>query len=158
MKVTKASVIYALLCNIPVSACLCLAANFSNNNGNIIWNEFLLNYAVSLPVAILISLFVPLVGLGKWFTGLFGVENETFTHNILYRILAILFTSFIYFMILNPVLAVFNSLISGVWIDIPVWVFHWMRSLPGMLAVGFLSSLFFDIPAFRIAHKVDPNF
>ncbi|HNX16167.1 MAG TPA: hypothetical protein PKO28_02175 [Bacilli bacterium] len=158
MKINKANLAYAFLCNIPVSACLCIAANFSNNSGNFIWSDFLLNYAISLPVAILISLFVPLVGLGKWFTSLFGIEHETFTNNLMYRLLATLFSSFIYFMILNPVLAVFNVVISGVWLNVPLWLFNWMRSLPGMLAVGFFSSLFFDIPAYRIAHKIDPKF
>lgn len=158
MKIAKANLAYAFLCNIPVSACLCLAANISNNNGNFVILDFLLNYAISLPVAICISLFVPLIGLGKWFTGLFGIEHETFTNNLMYRLLATLFYSFIYFMILNPVLAIFNGLLSGVWFDIPLFLFNWMRSLPGMLAVGFFSSLFFDIPAYRVAHKIDPNF
>lgn len=158
MNFSKANLTYALICNIPVSACLCLAANFSANHGSINWMNFLLNYAVSLPVAIMICLFVPLVGLGKWFTGLFGVNHETFTNNLMYRLLATLFYSFIYFMILNPILAIFNSIINQQWIAIQVWFFNWMRSLPGMLCVGFVSSLFFDIPAYRLAHKIDPSF
>lgn len=158
MKFSKANIIYAFLCNIPVSACLCLAANISANHGVFVLNDFLLNYAISLPVAILICLFVPLIRLGKWFTSLFGVNHETFTGNLMYRLLATLFYSFIYFLILNPVLAISNALINHVWIELSLWFFNWMRTLPGMLAVGFTSSLFFDIPAYRTAHKIDPSF
>ena len=158
MNLKKANITYAFICNIPVCASLCLAANISANHGSFVLTDFLLNYAISLPVAILICLFVPLVGLGKWFTGLFGVNHETFTHNLMYRILATLFYSFIYFMILNPVLGVMNSLINGAWTDFSLWLFNWMRSLPGMMAVGFTASLFFDIPAYRVAHRIDPRF
>lgn len=155
---TKANIAYALCCNIPVSFCLCLAANLINNGGVIDWASVGFNYAISLPVAILISLFVPLVSVGKWFTSLFGIKHDTFTHNLHYRVLAIFIASVIYFVILNPILAIANGLASQQWMGINRWVFSWLRSIPSMLIVGFFSSLFFDIPAYKIAHKIDPNF
>lgn len=158
MKITKASFLYAILCNVPVSACLCLAANLSNNSGAFALNDFLFNYAISLPLAICISLFFPLIKVGKWFTSLFGFKTDTFTHNIMYRVLAILCYSFIYFFILNPILAICNGFFYNSWISLPLWFFNWMRSLPTMIMVGFCSSFFFDIPAFKIAHHIDSSF
>lgn len=153
-----ATISYALVCNIPVSFCLCVAANQINNNGVIDWASVGFNYAISLPVAILISLFVPLVYIGKWFTSLFGLRHDTFTHNLHYRVLAIFIASVIFFLILNPVLAIANGLANNSWVGIRTWIFNWLRSLPSMLIVGFFSSLFFDIPAYKVAHKIDPNF
>ena len=156
--INKATLTYALCCNIPVSFCLCLAANLLNNGGVIDWASVGFNYAISLPIAILISLFVPLVYLGKWFTSLFGIKHDTFTHNLHYRVLAIFIASVIYFIILNPVLALANGVASSKWMGIMPWLYSWLRSIPSMLTVGFFSSLFFDIPAYKMAHRIDHNF
>lgn len=153
-----AIVVYAFLCNIPVSFCLCIASALVNDHTSIDWSNLFFNYCISLPIAICITLFVPLVRLGRWFTSLFGVKNDTFTHNLLYRIMAIFFYSCIYFVILNPILTIINLSISNTWPPIGDFLFSWLRSIPFMLLVGFTSSLIFDIPAYKIAHKIDPNF
>lgn len=157
-KLKPANIAYAFICNIPVSACLCLASNLFTNNGIINFPAFLFDYSISLPTAILISLFIPLVRIGKWFTKLFEVKNDTYTNNFSYRILGTLAASIVYFLILNPVLATANAMKSGNWVNFHSWFFSWFRSLPFMLSIGFISSLIFDVPAYKVAHKIDKNF
>lgn len=159
MKVSKvATLVYALLCNIPVSFCLCFASNLSANNGSIDWPNLLFNYSISLPIAILITFVVPLVPLGKKLTASLGVDNETFTHNLLYRLIATFLYACIYFIILNPILTLINIWMNHAWMPVTTFLFQWIRGIPFMVIVGFVSSLVFDFPAFRVAHKIDPNF
>lgn len=157
-KLKPANIVYAFVCNIPVSACLCLASNVFTNNGTFIFKAWLFDYSISLPTAILISLFIPLVRIGKWFTKLFGVKNDTYTNNFHYRVLGTLAASIVYFLILNPVLATANAIKSGNWVSFQTWFFSWFRCLPFMLTIGFISSLIFDIPAYQLAHKIDKEF
>lgn len=153
-----AKIVYALLCNIPVSFCLCMASALANDHTNIDWENLFFNYSISLPIAIMITLFIPLVWLGKWFTNLFGVRHDTFTNNILYRVIAIFFYACIYFIILNPTLTLINLLMHGGWMPFEDFIFDWVRGIPFMVLVGFTSSIIFDIPAYRVAHRIDPNF
>lgn len=156
--ITKASFVYTLLCNIPICLCIGLAANLSANNfSSIDGLSLLINFAVSFPIAFAVGLFVPLVKIGKWFTGLFKVPHDTYTGNIGYRLLATVCYTIIYFIVLNPFLAVFNGMILGDQ-SFEACFHSWLINIPLMLAVGFFSTLIFDIPAYHIAHKIDPNF
>lgn len=157
-KITKAALIYTLICNIPVCLCIGLASNLSANNfAYVDGMSLLINFFVSLPIAVAIGLFVPLLEIGKWFTGLFKVSNDTYTGHIGYRLLATVSSTFLYFIFLNPFLAVFNIMILGGQ-SFQVCFNTWLINIPLMLTVGFVATLIFDIPAYRIAHKIDPNF
>ena len=159
MNITKAKVVYNLLLNFPVTCMLTLTAQFMNNGGFIVhWKDFLINFAISFPIAMLIGLILPLVGLGKWFTNLFGVKNDTYTHNLAYRLLATFFVSFLYSLILSPLSYLINRLIFDPNYPLIKYILDCLKTIPVMIGVGFVSSLFFDIPAFQAAHKIDPEF
>ena len=159
MKITKSKVVYNLLLNIPVTCMLTLTAQFLNNGGFIVyWKDFLINFSISFPIAMAIGLILPLVGLGKWFTGLFHVKNDTYTHNLAYRLLATFFVSFLYSLILSPISYLINRLIFDPNYPLAKYVLDCMKTIPVMIGVGFVSSLFFDIPAYKAAHKIDPEF
>lgn len=159
MKITKAKFVYNLLVNIPVTSMLTLTAQFLSNGGFIChWKDFVINFCISFPIAMMIGLFIPLVYLGKWFTALFNVKNDTYTHNLAYRLLATFFASFLYSMILSPISYLINRLIFDPNYPLIKYVTDCLRTIPVMIGVGFVSSIFFDIPAFRVAHKIDPEF
>ena len=159
MKISKKAIlVYAFLCNIPVSFFLCLAANLMAHEGQVDWLDFAFNYSISLPIAVLISIFIPLVTIGRKVTKTLGVDNETFTHNISYRLIATFVYTCIFFIILNPTLTLINSMMYHSWKPLAEFLFIWMRGIPLMLIVGFVSSLIFDIPAYKVVHKIDPNF
>ena len=103
-----ATFIYSLICDIPVSFFLCLASAItaqSNldsgiltiNFGTIDWANFCINFAIALTLSLLISNFIPLTTIGRWFAALFKVPNETYEGNIRYRLLATLITTIIFF-------------------------------------------------------------
>lgn len=159
MNFSKSNVVYNLLLNLPVCIMLTLTAQFMNNGGFIVYaKDFFINFAISFPIAMLIGLILPLLWLGRWFTALFGVRNDTYTHNMLYRCLATFFSSLLYSLILSPISYLINRLIFDPNYPIGQYALDCLRTIPVMVAVGFVSSLFFDIPAYRVAHKVDPNF
>ena len=105
-----------------------------------------------------IGLVIPLLWLGRWFTALFGVKNDTYTHNILYRCLATFIASVTYSFILSPISYLINRLIFDPSYPIGKYAIDCLRTIPVMVGVGFVSSLIFDIPAYKVAHKIDPNF
>ena len=159
MNFSKSNVIYNLLLNLPVCVMLTLTAQFMNNGGFVVYaSDFFINFAISFPIAMLIGLILPLLWLGRWFTALFGVRNDTYTHNMLYRCLATFFSSLLYSLILSPISYLINRLIFDPNYPIGQYALDCLRTIPVMVAVGFVSSLFFDIPAYRVAHKIDPNF
>ncbi|MBR0439545.1 MAG: hypothetical protein IJK27_02125 [Bacilli bacterium] len=159
MNFSKSNVIYNLLLNLPVCVMLTLTAQFMNNGGFQVYaSDFFINFAISFPIAMAIGLILPLLWLGRWFTALFGVRNDTYTHNILYRCLATFFSSLLYSLILSPISYLINRLIFDPTYPIGQYALDCLKTIPVMVAVGFVSSLFFDIPAYRVAHKIDPNF
>lgn len=159
MNFSKSNVVYNLLLNLPVCIMLTLTAQFMNNGGFIVYaKDFFINFAISFPIAMLIGLILPLLWLGRWFTALFGVRNDTYTHNMLYRCLATFFSSLLYSLILSPISYLINRLIFDPSYPIGQYALDCLKTIPVMVAVGFVSSLFFDIPAYRVAHKIDPSF
>ena len=115
MKVKKSTIVYGIICDLPVCIALCLASNViaiasvSNGHLSFAWNNFnwiglTYNLPIAFILAMLISCFVPLVRIGKWFTGLFKIEHETFKGNLPYRFLAMLSSSLIFFIGTIPVI------------------------------------------------------
>lgn len=174
MKFRLSLFVYSLICDIPVSFFLCLASAISAqtdfNSGvltisfvTIDWLNMATNFVIALVLSLLISNFIPLTAIGRWFTALFGVPNDTYTNNIKYRLLATLIISFIFFSIISPILTVVNSFvlpaIQGK--DPLTWqqgLFIFVVNAPLMLLVGFISSLLNDIVAFKAAHAIDDTF
>jgi len=174
MKFRLSLFVYSLICDIPVSFFLCLASAISAQTDfdsgvmtisfvTIDWLNMLTNFVIALTLSLLISNFIPLTAIGRWFTALFGVPNDTYTHNMKYRLLATLIISFIFFIIISPTLTVINSLIFPLldgkdplsWKQILIMFF---ANAPLMLLVGFISSLLNDIVAFKAAHAIDETF
>ena len=169
-----ATFIYSVVCGIPVSFFLCLASAISAQTdleagvmtisfATIDWMNMLVNFIIALGLSLIISNFIPLTAIGRWFTGLFGVPNQTYTNNMKYRLLATLIISFIFFIIISPTLTVINSfilpLIEGR--DPLTWkqaLLIFFINAPIMLMVGFVSSLINDIVAFKAAHAIDHSF
>ena len=166
--------VYSLLCDIPVSFFLCLASAISAQSdlnagvltisfATIDWLNMLTNFVIALFLSLMISNFIPLTAIGRWFTGLFRVPNETYTGNMKYRLLATLIISFIFFIIISPTLTVINCFIyPAVYGRDPL---PWQQALliflinaPLMLLIGFISSLINDIMAFKAAHAIDHTF
>ncbi len=167
MKWKWSVVIYSAICNIPVCFFLCLtnsiiaASTFSEHTlivkfSDISWSVFAINYVVSFLLAMCIGVFIPLTKIGRWFTALFHVKNDTYTGNVPYRLLATLITSIIYYLIISPTLALMNYFIFHS-TTIEQTLLNLAISAPLMLLVGFVSSLISDIFAFKVAHKVDPS-
>ena len=159
MNFSKPNLVYNLLLNLPVTVMLTLTAQFLNNGGFKVYAaDFFLNFAISFPIAMFIGLVIPLMWLGRWFTALFGVRNDTYTHNIMYRLLATFFSSLIYSCLLSPMSYLINRLIYDPSYPIGQYVLDCLKTIPVMVGVGFVSSLLFDIPAYRVAHHIDKNF
>lgn len=168
MKMWGAKIVYNIICNIPVCFFLCLtsaisaASNF--NEGvlmiafrDINWLNMAINFIVSFVLAMCIGLFIPLTKIGRWFTALFHVQNETYTGNVRYRLLATLITSLIFFLIISPVLTILNCFIlyQKGW---QTAIFTFVINAPIMLLVGFISSLLNDMLAYKAAHRIDETF
>lgn len=138
---------------------LTLTAQFMSNGGfRVTIPDVFISFAISYPIAILIGLIMPFLWLGRWFTALFGVKNDTYTHNLLYRCLATFFVSLLYSLILSPTTYLINRLIYDPSYPIGQFVIDCLKTIPVMVGVGFVSSLVFDIPAYRAAHAIDPEF
>ena len=168
MKIKWSVIVYCAICNLAVCFFLCLTSagagvtNFDNwtivvDLKNINWTNVLINYLVSYSLAMIIGCFIPLTNIGRWFTGLFHIQNETYTGNMPYRLLATLIISFIYWIILSPSLVILNAFILR--------VTTWQQGLlsmvingPIMLLVGFVSSLINDLAAYKAAHRIDETF
>ena len=166
--------VYSLICDIPVSFFLCLTSAISAQSTlvdgvltisfvTIDWLNMATNFVIALVLSLLISNFIPLTAIGRWFTGLFGVPNETYTGNMKYRLLATLIISFIFFIIISPTLTVINSFLFPAlqgkdplpWQQV---LLIFLINAPLMLLVGFVSSLINDIAAFKAAHAIDDTF
>ena len=169
-----ATFIYSLVCGIPVSFFLCLSSAIvaqsdldqgilTINFNTIDWANFATNFVIALFLSIMISNFVPLTAIGRWFTGLFHVPNETYTGNVKYRLLATLSSTIIFYIIISPTLTLVNCVIyplikgeaimSGRQI-----VLSFLINMPILLLVGFVSSLINDLAAYKAAHYIDHNF
>lgn len=156
MKIILAKLVYNILCNIPVCFFLCLAAALSASL-SIDWINFAINFSVSFILAMLIGLFIPLSKIGKWFTALFKIKNDTYKGNIKYRLLATLISSLIFFIIINPTLTILNYFILKN-MTIYECLISWLINIPLMIMVGFLSSLISDYFAYKVANKIDNTF
>ena len=155
MKITKSKFIYNIIANSLVCLFLCLGSALLAGKFDVA--NFFINFGVSFTIAMMIGLFIPLVKIGKWFTRLFKVDDKTYTGNIKYRVLATISTTIIYFIIINPFLAILNAIILGdlTWHEC---FLTWLINIPAMLIIGFISSLIADIFAYKAAKRIDENF
>ena len=168
-KIKLASFIYALLVNIPVCFALCLTSAIigaSDFDSGILtidftsfnWLNILYNFLIGLTIAMLVSTFVPLTDIGRWFTNLFGVKNDTYTGNMKYRLLSTLISTLIFYSAITPVLVLFNYFVLRVYDSPKQALVTFLISIPFLLIVGFTSSLINDVGAYQVAHKIDENF
>lgn len=166
MKVT--TLLYAFLCNLPVTASLCLTSSIygvssvadgalTMNFGAINWGIFFINWGVAMVLAVIVGYFVPLVMIGRWFTRLFKVDDTTYKGNMPYRLLASLVITVIYFLAITPSLTVFNWLVFR-FTDFPTALINMLKQSPFILIVGYTVSLITDVWVYQIAHRVNENF
>ena len=169
-----ATFVYSLICGIPVSFFLCLSSAIvaqSDLDGGILtinfttidWANFATNFVIALTLSILISNFVPLTAIGRWFTGLFHIPNETYTNNIKYRLLATLSSTIIFYLIISPTLTLINCVIYPLIKNEPVMngkaiLLSMLINMPILLLVGFVASLINDLAAYKAAHYIDHTF
>ena len=169
-----ATFVYSVICGIPVSFFLCITSAIvaqSDLVGGILtiklididWLNFLTNFVIALFLSIMISNFIPLTAIGRWFTGLFHVPNETYTGNVKYRLLATLSSTFIFYIIISPTLTIVNCIVYPAINDLPILssgqiLLSMLINMPILLLVGFVSSLINDLMAYRAAHHIDHSF
>lgn len=167
LSIKLASFVYCLICNIPVCFFLCMTSsiiNLSTWTGPVLtldfgafnWPGFFANYALALTLAMCVGTFVPLTAIGRWFTGLFHVENETYKGNMKYRLLATLIITLIYYVVISPTLAVINGIYYH--LTMQQILLGLLLQMPFMLIVGFVSSLINDLGAYKVAHIIDNRF
>lgn len=169
-----ATLVYSIICGIPVSFFLCITSaivNESNLEAGVLtinfttidWANFATNFVIALILSILISNFIPLTAIGRWFTGLFHVPNETYTGNVKYRLLATLSSTIIFYSIISPTLTLVNCVIYPAIKHEPMLsggqiLLSMLINMPILLLVGFVSSLINDLMAYRAAHSIDHSF
>lgn len=169
MRIKVATFVYCLICNIPVCFFLCLAASIIGatdfnsgiltiNFNNIVWLNMLYNFLVGFTIAMLVGMFLPLTKIGRWFTGLFHVRNDTYTGNMPYRLLATLIITLIYYVAITPALTLFNYFVLKIYTTPEQAFASMLVNIPIMLLVGFVSSLINDIGAYKVAHMIDSDF
>ena len=169
MRIKIATFVYCLICNIPVCFCLCLAAAIigvsTYENGtltiyfsDIFWLNMLYNFLVGFTIAMIVGMFVPLTKIGRWFTALFHVRNDTYTGNMPYRLLATLIITVIYYIAITPALTLFNYFVLKIYTTPSQAFISMLVNIPIMLLVGFVSSLINDIGAYKVAHLIDSDF
>ncbi len=169
MRIKVATFVYCLICNIPVCFFLCLAASIIGatdftsgvltiNFNNIVWLNMLYNFLVGFTIAMLVGMFVPLTKIGRWFTSLFHVRNDTYTGNMPYRLLATLIITLIYYVAITPALTLFNYFVLKIYTTPEQAFASMLVNIPIMLLVGFVSSLINDIGAYKVAHMIDSDF
>ena len=156
MKFFMSKLVYNIICNIPVCFFLCLAASLVHGS-EIDWINFGINFAVSFILAMCIGLFIPLTSIGRWFTALFHVRNDTYTGNVQYRVLATIISTLIFFIIINPTLTILNFFLLKSQTAYECFL-DWLINIPLMLIVGFTSSFISDFLAYKAAHKIDDRF
>jgi len=156
MKITTSKLVYNILVNIPVCFALGLAGALIASP-TINWANLGINFAVSFTIAMLIGLFVPLTAIGRWFTGLFHIKNDTYTGNLPYRLLATFISSCIFYFIISPVSMLVNFyLVPGQ--TFQTCMLEWLINIPFMFLVGYLSTLISDLFGYKAAHKIDETF
>ena len=169
-----ATFVYSLICGIPVSFFLCITSAIvaqadldsgilTINFNTIEWMNFLTNFVIALFLSLIISNFIPLTAIGRWFTGLFHVPNQTYTGNVKYRLLATLSSTFIFYIIISPTLTIVNCVIYPTIMNEPMLsggqiLLSMLINMPILLLVGFVSSLINDLMAYRAAHHIDHSF
>ena len=169
-----ATFVYSVICGIPVSFFLCITSAIvaqSNLDSGILtvnfttidWLNFLTNFIIALFLSIMISNFIPLTAIGRWFTGLFHVPNETYTGNVKYRLLATLSSTFVFYIIISPTLTIVNCVIYPAIRNEPMLsggqiFLSMLINMPILLLVGFVASLINDLMAYRAAHHIDHSF
>lgn len=169
MKIKVATFVYCLICNIPVCFFLCLAASITGAstfaNGvltvdfhDIQWLNMLYNFLVGFTIAMIIGTCVPLTKIGRWFTALFHVKNDTYTGNMPYRLLATLIITLIYYVAITPTLTLFNYFVLKIYTTPEQAGISFLINIPIMLLVGFVSSLINDVMAYKVAHLIDSDF
>ena len=169
MRIKVATFVYCLICNIPVCFFLCLAASIIGATdfrsgvltidfNSIVWLNMLYNFLVGFTIAMLVGMFVPLTKIGRWFTALFHVRNDTYTGNMPYRLLATLIITLIYYVAITPALTLFNYFILKIYTTPEQAFASMLVNIPIMLLVGFVSSLINDIGAYKVAHMIDSDF
>ena len=169
MKIKLATFVYCLICNIPVCFFLCLAAaiigasNFEQGTLTIVfsdmnWLNILYNFLVGFTIAMTVGMFVPLTKIGRWFTALFHVRNDTYTGNMPYRLLATLIITLIYYVAITPALTLLNYYVLHVYNTASQAFASMLINIPIMLLVGFVSSLINDVGAYKVAHMIDSEF
>ena len=102
-------------------------------------------------------MFVPLMTIGKWFTAKFKVDNETFTSNIRYRLLACLIITLIYFVVLNPTITTLDYFLCHIENGLDYFI-SWCWQAPIILVTSYIYSIGSDYIAYHIAHLVDKRF
>lgn len=169
MRIKVASFVYCLICNIPVCFCLCFAAAIVGatdvesgvmtiNFNNIVWLNMFYNFLVGFTIAMVVGTFVPLTAIGRWFTALFHVRNDTYTGNMPYRLLSTLIITCVYYVAITPALTLFNYFVLHVFTTPAQCLISFLINIPIMLLVGFVSSLINDIGAYKVAHLIDEDF
>lgn len=169
-----ATFVYSLICGVPVSFFLCItsaivaqsnleAGVLTVNFTTIDWANFATNFVIAFFLSIMISNFIPLTAIGRWFTGLFHVPNETYTGNVKYRLLATLSSTIIFYLIISPTLTLVNCVIYPLIKHEPMLsggqiLLSMLINMPILLLVGFVASLINDLMAYRAAHHIDHSF
>ena len=169
MRIKVATFVYCLICNIPVCFFLCLAASITGASvyadgvltihfRDIGWLNMLYNFLVGFTIAMIIGTCVPLTRIGRWFTALFHVKNDTYTGNMPYRLLATFIITLIYYVAITPTLTLFNYFVLKIYNTPEQCGISFLVNIPIMLLVGFVSSLINDIAAYKVAHMIDSDF
>ncbi len=169
MRIKVATFVYCLICNIPVCFFLCLAASIVGatqigegmlviNFNQVGWLNMLYNFLVGFTIAMLVGMFIPLTKIGRWFTALFHVKNDTYTGNMPYRLLSTLIITLIYYICITPALTLFNYFVLKIYNTPAQAGLSFLINIPIMLLVGFVSSLLNDIAAYKVAHAIDNEF
>ena len=155
-KIFLAKLTYALICNLFMSFLINMTGSLLVNV-NVDWKIFGINFAISYVIGIFISMFIPLVTIGKWFTARFNVDNETYTSNIKYRLLASLIISLIYFVVLNPTITTLDYFLCNIQ-DGYAYFLDWCWQAPIILVTSYCYSIGSDYVAYHLAHLVDNRF
>lgn len=156
MKVTKADAVYFLTCNLGVSICISLTYVLLGDLSNIDRMNFLYCTLIGYAVSNLISIFIPLGTIGKWFTKLFKVPADTYKGNMKYRLLSIFVASCIFFVIVNPILTTYCAFYFN---KEPMQAFmDWLKSFLLVFVISYCSSICFDFISYRLARLVDKNY
>lgn len=155
MRSKIACVVYVLFSNLIVAFLLNFSTQFLYSQ-YVNWSNLLLNFLIAFSIGVLIGFICPLVKIGKWFTKVCKVENETYTNNIKYRLLATLIINSIFFIFINPTVTIVNFFVYNQ--DGLTSFLNWLWTAPYVFLVGYCASLIGDFIAYRCAHKIDNKF